>query len=283
MVVNGHGSSGGIFWVSLFLFFVFCLAVPFIGFSKDFLNYFNELSSGGTIDRDFFSWAILRVFFAYFSFSQSSFILFGLLIGVLTASVIALRFGRFGFACWVTSILFVFYPLYLNQVRLALALLAVVIVVGRSRFSVAALFSTGFHATAPIIFYPLSYLLVFGLAYIFLSDQLPQVVWHYMRVSSEISWYFGVEIFIFGAWIAFRKVTYKTVVFACRLILFFLIVRVLALEISLDLARRVMELIVLSFSPFIYFIRGIRVTRLHLLIFAVLGSMQSLVYFLENV
>lgn len=277
--MNRLGVSGALLFTLPLLFSIFSgfLGVEFS--SRDDLNYLSELADISILEPrlDYLSWITLSLVTSAFGLNSGSLRLIGFLIATATVATLIYRTNRYRTLIFIASVLPLYINIYFSQLRLGIAIFIFVLVITISNFRKLAVIlgALGHISFLFILFLPITSL------FIFLKELISQL--DYVSALSvkldfylgneliEIPWYFGWELLlvalVFGwqnKWMRFLEIFVVMV-----------IVRIIGADLSLDIARRVLELGILAYSPFFLLeLRNERVSRKLVYCYLILGVIQ---------
>lgn len=256
--------------------------------SRDDLNYFLELESRPYIiySPDFISWAALKFFYDLIDNHFLSMRLVGLFIVSVTLFIIAPR--RAGQEAWfyfLISIAPFYWNIYFNQARLGLglAILFLVLTWGWRRF--APIFGALGHTSVVVFLFPPAIIaLPFMLNLFELLDPKSFAALRFAAYRDAeyllMPWYFGWELIVLAGIYASDKNNVKAV----GVIVYAVAVRMLADLLSVDVARRLLEVGLIAYSPIVeYLLSGKQASKSILLFYVALGAIAVYATFAGDV
>jgi hypothetical protein len=249
--------------------------------SRDDGNYLAELSDRPTLAAtlDPISWAVLSVGTSVTGLTSMGLRLIGLAIVIMTVVVLIRRNKGAGLVTlFVISILPLYLTIYFSQLRLAIALLIYIWIVTSDRMRNLSIPAGALaHSSFLIVLFPPLVLLIpfgFSLGLQFESDSLVALkVLSYLEVDlAAMPWYFGWEM-VGIAFILGREKSWRCVL---EIVAVVLAARIICVELSLDVGRRILEVGMLAYSPFFLLVqRRVRPSSWLTGYFVVLGILQT--------
>jgi hypothetical protein len=247
---------------------------------RDDDNYIEliQLQDSFTLAPDLASWFLLDTTVALFSDPVLALRFFGLVVALLTTYVVTRpSVGPDALGYFAASILPLYLVLYFNQVRFAVAILIYLFFLTTVRmWRMAAPAAVLGHASALLFVFP-PILLAFPLAFQFAASFDPTSVLAlrllaYANAQLPVTqWYFGWELAALAlVYLSLNKpltvLQLAVVIVACRLI---------GETLSIDVARRALELSLFAYSPICLYLRtGEPVSPRLVAFFLVLGVLQ---------
>jgi hypothetical protein len=249
--------------------------------SRDDWNYLTELADRPAFvaTLDAVSWTVLSLSTAVTGLSSMGLRLVGLVIASTTVFVL-IRRGRGSemVSLFVVSILPLYAAIYFSQLRLAIALLIFTWMVTSKRLhNLAVPASALAHSSfLMVLFPPLALLIPFGLD---ISSQLEsdsmvafKLLAYLQNDLSRMPWYFGWEMVTIAVIVGWKK-KWRLVLEIAAVVL---AARIISMDMSLDVGRRILEIGMLAYSPFFLWVqRNERPSAGLIYYFVVLGVLQS--------
>lgn len=240
---------------------VFAVLLTAIGLpveARDDVNYLSELASRPyfVVAPDQFSWIFLKLVVDAIPDPVLALRLVGLLIVV--ATILALTPKRAGSQAWfylLVSVAPLYWTIYFNQVRLGLALAIFLMLLAWGWRRIAPLGGGLAHASILVVIFPPAIIIApFTLNLVELIDPTSYAVMRFeaYRDAAYLSmpWYFGWELIALSAIFASEKKLSRAV----GLVIYAVAVRMLADLLSVDVARRLLELGLLAYSPIVSYL-----------------------------
>jgi hypothetical protein len=248
--------------------------------SRDDWNYLTELadrpSFAATLDA--VSWAVLSLSTAITGLSSMGLRWVGLVIASTTV-IVLLRRGRDAemISLFVVSILPLYVVIYFSQLRLAIALLIFTLVVTSKRLHNLAVPASALahFSLLMLLFPPLALLIPFGLD---ISSQLEsdsvlafKLLAYLQNDLIKMPWYFGWEMVTIAVIVGWKK-KWRLVLEIAAVVL---AARIISMDMSLNVGRRILEIGMLAYSPFFLWVqRNERSSAGLIYYFLVLGILQ---------
>lgn len=259
-------------------------------FGRDDANYLAELVSRSTLSLslDFVSWSLLSVITGSTFSNELGLRIAGLVIAGATILLVRSRFKLEGVAIFMGSVLPLYFVLYFNQLRVAIALMIFIwLATSKRLWRVAAPVASLGHSSFVMLFYPPLILAIPAVLYVAQimypnSIAAAKAVAYATTEQPDMPWYFGWELL--GVAIVFLlRETNRWKLFA-EVMIVAIAVRIVGMQLSVDVGRRLLELGILAYSPIFLILRGFE-SRGNVLLayFVCLGVLQSWMAILNSV
>lgn len=255
---------------------------------RDDLNYIAEIESRNLFQfsPDQFSWILLKAISGIGADPVLGLRISGLTVILFSVWVVMRRStGPYALTLFIISVLPLYLALYFNQVRFALAI-AIYVFLLSTRFARAAPAGAALsHVSLALLFFPPAIILApFVLAAIELLDPLSIASVKFQAYSSPEGlikpWYFGWELIGLSGILIYYNRLWPSL----GLILIVISSRMLADLLSVDVARRLVELSLFAYSPISLYIKEKKLPgKLLIVFFLVLGVLQTAISFSNGV
>lgn len=262
------------------VFSVFLTAVGVPIRARDDLNYLTELASRPyfVVAPDQLSWIFLKLIIDAIADPVLALRLVGLVI--VLATIIVLSPKRAGPQAWLYLLISVaplYWTIYFNQVRLGLALAIYLFLLALGWRRLAPLGGVFAHTSVLVLLFPPA-----AIAAPFMLDLLELIdptSYAAMRFAAyrdaeylSMPWYFGWELIALAAITAFEKKTPR----AIGIVIYVIAVRLLADLLSVEVARRLLELGLLAYSPIVTYVSDrVRPSKAMLFFYAAVGVLAA--------
>ena len=226
----------------------------------DDLNYIKEMDemTHARLRPEFISWNLIDFFGSIFGNSSSTLRLISLIVAIF--SLIACNFGKNGgktlTTLFVISISPLYYNLYFNQIRLAIAILIFLFTINIWQKRSILLAAVGGHFSFLFIGFPIL-IIFFALLLGDISafnlytnySTILKVTSYAEIISNSPPIYFGWElaIIIFIYFISTKNIPWK-------MIIFLIMVVFISYNLNLAIGRRLLEIGIIAFSPLMLFL-----------------------------
>jgi hypothetical protein len=227
---------------------------------RDDEAYIRELSESSffTLAPDQMSWLLLRVCAALFNDPVLGLRFAGLLVALLTTYAVAReRAGPDALSYFVVSILPLFFVIYFNQIRFGVAILIYLFLLTTRRFArVAPLGAVLGHASGILFAFPPIVLLIpLALGFFAVLDPSSPFLFRllvYANVEQLLMpWYFGWELVA----LALVYLSLRNPIAAVQLAAVTVASRLIGDTMSVDIARRILELSLFAYSPICLYLK----------------------------
>lgn len=247
---------------------------------RDDINYLSELQTRPYLvpAPDQLSWIGLKVMTENIPDPVVALRLAGFLVCLGTClAILSKRVGDWALACFALSIAPLYWTLYFNQIRLGIGIALYLLLLTRVRPLLAPVGAALAHSSVLIFIFPPAIIaapFMLGVMELLDPGSFAAVRFAAYRDAEYLlmPWYFGWELVALALAFAVQKQGGRAV----GLIVYAVAVRLLADRISVDIARRLLELGLFIYSPVIAYLRTRTLPAQHMVGLYVLFGLLSL-------